>query len=143
MQSINPGFLRRLQQSGKQGLLNLAVAQCALAIARYLDGFGDPARSVSPPALEAAITSGRNPILDAVANAPPEGIAVVRRTFGAIAGDFRRSHGADGHPYMWVLQEDCLSVDHRAHVDVIMRHLPRYRQLMDQAVDWLFGSAQR
>ena len=40
---------------------------------------------------------------------------------------------------MWVVQDLARSERHRAHADVIMRHLTWYRANMDQTMDWLFG----
>jgi len=139
-----PGLMGRLTDQVRGGVLNLAVAQCARLFAGYLDGFGHPARGVSAADLEATIITGRNPILDAVASASPQQITAVRSAFRGVAGDFRREHHTPdgrslGHPYMWVLQEDCLSRDHQEHVAVILRHQQRYKRHMDQAMDWLFG----
>jgi hypothetical protein len=129
-----------------RALLNVAVSQCADLFATYFDGLG-PAQAVSPEQLDAAARGNQPLLLNAVKQAPVEGIASVRKMFGSLAPEFRREQtGSDGsslgHPYMWILQQDCLSRAHREHVQVILRHLLWYRQQMDAALEWLVnGSA--
>jgi hypothetical protein len=95
---------------------------------------------VSPEELERAAQENRPLLTEALSAVSPAGLATVRSTFGSLGADLRREHPGQGHPYMWVLQQACLSRAHAAHVQVIMRHLGWYKQQMDQALAWLFGS---
>jgi hypothetical protein len=97
---------------------------------------------VAPQALERAAVENQPLLMQAVSAAPADGVEMVRRTFASLAADLSREHPGKGHPYMWILQQDMLGRQHAAHVQVIMRHLTWYRRQMDEAVRWLFGSAQ-
>lgn len=125
----------------RSAMLNEAISQTADLLAGYLDRNG-----ISPADLEAAILHGRADLLKAALaeEAKPSEIATVRRVFGGIASEFRREHRApDGtpwHPYKSVLQEEVMSIRHKAHVAVLERHQRWYRAQMDAAVSWLFGT---
>ena len=124
---------------GKAAMLNAAIGETAKLFAGYLDRNG-----ITPQELETRIVSGRRVIREALAEASATEIATVRRTFGAIAADFRRTHRApDGtpwHPYKAVLQEDVMGRAHAAHVAVLERYQRWYKDQMDAAVAWLFGA---
>jgi hypothetical protein len=126
---------------GGSALLNLTIATVAGAFADFIDR-----HAITPEDLEQGIAENRAMFAAALSEIPPDELDFVRLTFGPIEKDFRRTHidVIDGesrawHPYKRVLRQEVLANEHRAHVEVLLRHEQWYRRQMDQALDWLFG----
>ena len=134
-----PDIFAWARNLGRAALFNAAIGQTANLLAAHLDREG-----ITPADLETAIIEGRSIVKDAIGKASAAEIAAVRATFGPIAEEFRKVHHApDGtpwHPYKEMLMEDVMGVAHAAHVAVLERHQGWYREQMDAALAWLFGT---
>jgi len=121
--------------------LQMAILAVANLFAGYLNGYGDPAKAISPEDLLAAVQQDRNIILEGLAGIEPLEVAKIRSTYRWLAPEFRKlqvDSGGRWYPYRQVLRAHPLA-KYRGHLVIMEQHREWFENQILGALDWLFG----